>query len=56
MWLRGSFIFIGTVNDLHSLLRTLIHRDQDNGLLWIGVFIVGRHHKAFREGSAGWLV
>ncbi|KAF4996030.1 hypothetical protein FDECE_12598 [Fusarium decemcellulare] len=56
MWLQGSFAFLGTIKDPHSLLRILITRDPEIGFLWIGAFITGDYLKSLREGRAGWWI
>ncbi|ENH70991.1 hypothetical protein FOC1_g10008361 [Fusarium oxysporum f. sp. cubense race 1] len=54
MWLQGSFAFLDTIKNPHSLLEILIRRDPDIGFLWLGSFITGGNDKALREGRAGW--
>ncbi|RSL57400.1 hypothetical protein CEP54_008327 [Fusarium duplospermum] len=56
MWLQGSFAFLGTIKDPHSLLKTLINRDPEIGFLWVGAFITGGYHKTLREGRSGWWI
>ncbi|KAF4975874.1 hypothetical protein FZEAL_7397 [Fusarium zealandicum] len=54
MWLRGSFAFLDTIKDPHSLLRTLMKRDPEIGFLWLGAFITGTYHRTLGEGRTAW--
>ncbi|KAF7544400.1 hypothetical protein G7Z17_g9990 [Cylindrodendrum hubeiense] len=53
-WLQGSLAFLDTVKDPHTLLRTLIKRDPELGILWLGAFITGTHHRCLRDARAAW--
>ncbi|KAG8668459.1 hypothetical protein FPOAC2_07745 [Fusarium poae] len=54
MWLRGSFAFLETIEDPNMLLRTMIKRDPELGVLWVGAFITGCHDRVLREGRSAW--
>jgi hypothetical protein len=55
-WLQGLFAFLDSekARDRSRLLYTLVRRDPNLAILWVGAFITGADARCFQEARSGW--